>query len=99
MPSKRFKTAPAIRYNGVTNIERKGGNYLLTGPGEAILDIGAKEAMDAWDAWFVVMIILLGVGLLTLDRYDVWRVLACIAFGWLVPAKAAQGRMRPRRSV
>jgi hypothetical protein len=68
----------------VTKIERKGGNYLLTGPGETILDIGAKEAMDAWDAWFVVVIILLGVGLLTLDRYDVWRVLACIAFGWLV---------------
>ena len=36
------------------------------------------------NAWFVVMIILLGIGALTLHRYDVWRVLACIAFGWLV---------------
>jgi hypothetical protein len=42
--------------------------------------------MDAWSvvihAWFVVMIILLGIGTLTLHRYDVWRVLIWIALGW-----------------
>src|SRR5260370_692298 len=33
---------------------------------------GAEEAMNAW---FVIMIILLGIGALTLHRYDVWRAL------------------------
>src|SRR5260370_29446799 len=42
---------------------------------------GAEEAMNAW---FVVMIILLGIGALTLHRYDVQRVLIWIAFGWFV---------------
>src|SRR6267378_8446115 len=49
---------------------------------------GAEEAMNAWfvvmNAWFVIMIILLGIGALTLHRYDVWRVLIWIAFGWFV---------------
>ena len=38
------------------------------------------------NAWFVVMIILLGIVALTLDRYDVWlwRVLTWIALGWFV---------------
>jgi hypothetical protein len=36
------------------------------------------------NTWFVVMIILLGVGALTLHRYDVQRVLIWIAFGWFV---------------
>src|SRR5260221_8897247 len=49
---------------------------------------GAQEAMNAWfvvmNAWFVIMIILLGIGALTLHRYDVWRVLIWIAFGWFV---------------
>ncbi len=36
------------------------------------------------NAWFVIMIILLGIGALTLLRYDVWRVLIWIAFGWFV---------------
>ena len=44
--------------------------------------------MNAWfvvmNAWFVIMIILLGIGALTLHRYDVWRVLIWIAFGWFV---------------
>src|SRR6266481_7245601 len=59
---------------------------------------GAEEAMNAWfvvmNAWFVVMIILLGIGALTMDRYDVWRVLIWIAFGWFVLGASArlQGR-------
>ena len=36
------------------------------------------------NAWFVVMIILLGIGALTLHRYDVQRVLIWIAFGRFV---------------
>lgn len=38
------------------------------------------------NAWFVVMIILLGIVGLTLRRYDVWlwRVLTWIALGWFV---------------
>jgi hypothetical protein len=36
------------------------------------------------NTWFVVMIILLGVGALTLHRYDVQRVLIWITFGWFV---------------
>jgi hypothetical protein len=50
--------------------------------GETILDfLRADEAMYTW---FIVMIILLGIGVLTLDRYDVWRVLIPIALGWFV---------------
>ena len=41
---------------------------------------GAEEAMNAW---FVVMIILLGIGALTLHRYDVQRVLRT-TFSWFV---------------
>jgi hypothetical protein len=36
------------------------------------------------NAWLVVMIILLGVLALSLDRYDVQRVLIWIALGWFV---------------
>jgi hypothetical protein len=36
------------------------------------------------NAWFVVMIILLGVLALTLDRYDVQRVLIWVAIAWFV---------------
>jgi hypothetical protein len=57
-------------------------NYLLTGAGEMILDI--LRAEEVMNVWIVVMIILLGIGALTLDRYDVWRVLIWIAFGWFV---------------
>jgi hypothetical protein len=53
----------------------------LTGSGETILDILGLEAMNAW---FVVMIILLGISALTLHRYDAQRVLIWIAFGWFV---------------
>src|SRR5260370_17627277 len=42
---------------------------------------GAEEAMNAW---FVIMIILLGIGALTLHRYDVWRVLIWIAIRWFL---------------
>jgi hypothetical protein len=51
-------------------------------PGETILVI--LRADEAMNTWFVVMIILLGVGALTLRRYDVRRVLVWIAFGWFV---------------
>ena len=34
------------------------------------------------NVWIVVLIILLGIGVLTLDRYDVWRVLILMGFGW-----------------
>lgn len=54
---------------------------LATLPGETILDILGREAINAW---FVVMIILLGIGALTLHRYDVQRVLIWIEFGWFV---------------
>jgi hypothetical protein len=44
--------------------------------------------MNAWfvvmNAWIVVMIVLLGIGALTLDRYNVWRVLIWIALGWFM---------------
>jgi hypothetical protein len=57
-------------------------NYLLTGSGETILDILGPEAMNAW---FIVMIILLGINALTLHRYDVQqRVLIWITIGWFV---------------
>jgi TRAP-type uncharacterized transport system fused permease subunit len=41
---------------------------------------------NAWSlviqAWFVIFAILFGIGVLTMDRYDVWRVLLPIAIGW-----------------
>jgi hypothetical protein len=49
---------------------------------ETILDI--LRADQAIKTWFVVMIILLGVGALSLHRYDVQRVLIWITFGWFV---------------
>ena len=33
-------------------------------------------------AWFVILVALFGIGVLTMDRYDVWRVLLPIAIGW-----------------
>jgi len=33
-------------------------------------------------AWFVILATLFGIGVLTIDRYDVWRVLLPIAIGW-----------------
>jgi hypothetical protein len=51
-------------------------------PGETILDI--LRADEAMNTWLVVKIILLGVGALTLHRYDGQRVLIWIAFGWFV---------------
>ena len=63
----------SIGANGILNL-------VAHMPGETILDIlRADEAMN-----IVVMIILLGVGALTLHRYDVQRVLIWIAFGWFV---------------
>ena len=50
--------------------------------GETILDI--LRADQAMKTWFVVMIILFGVGALSLHRYDVQRVLIWITFGWFV---------------
>ena len=64
-----------------------GGNEILNlvarTPGGRILDI--LRADDAMNAWFVVMTILLGVGALILQRYDVRRVLIWIVFVWFVP--------------
>jgi hypothetical protein len=48
--------------------------------GDTILNI--IRADEAMNTWFLVMIILLGVGALTLHRYDVQRVLIWITFGW-----------------
>ena len=63
-----------------------GGNGVLNPVahmrGETILDI--LRADEAMNTWFVVMIILLAVGALTLNRGDVQRVLIWIAFGWFV---------------
>jgi hypothetical protein len=55
--------------------------HMLNG---TILDILQDD--DAMNVWFVVMTILLGVGALTLHRYDVRRVLMWIAFVWFVPS-------------
>jgi hypothetical protein len=71
-----------------------GGNEIILNlvahmPGGAILDI--LRAGDATNAWFVVMIILLGVGALTLHRYDVRRALIWIAFVWFVPGALLLG--------
>jgi hypothetical protein len=49
-------------------------------PGGTILDILRTDG--SLNNWFVVMIILRGVGALTLHRYDVQRFLIWIAFGW-----------------
>ena len=61
------------------SIGGNGLNLVARMPGEMVLDI-----LRADDTWFVVMIILLGVGALTLHRYDVQRVLIWIAFGRFV---------------
>jgi hypothetical protein len=58
-------------------------NLVAHMPGGTILDI--LRADEAMNIWFVFMIILLGVGALTLHRYDEQRVLISIAFGWFVP--------------
>jgi hypothetical protein len=44
------------------------------------------RADEAINTWFVVMIILFGVGALTLHAGDVRRVLIWTAFGWFVGA-------------
>jgi hypothetical protein len=66
-----------------------GGNGILSlvahTPGETILDILILRADEAINTWFVVMIILLGVGALNLHGYDVQRVPIWIAFGWFAP--------------
>ena len=63
-----------------------GGNEILTlvahMHGGTILDI--LRADEAMNTSLVVVIILLGVGTLTLHRYDVQRVLIWIAIGWFV---------------
>ena len=60
-----------------------GGNEIIIHPpDETILDI--LRADEAMNTWFVVVIIPLGVGVLTLHGYDVQRVLIWIAFGWFV---------------
>jgi hypothetical protein len=64
-----------------------GGSEIIPGLvahmlGGTILDILRTDG--AMYTWFVVMIILLGVGALTLHSYDVHRVLIGIAFGWFV---------------
>ena len=64
-----------------------GGNEIILNlvahmPGGTILDV--LRADDTMNTWFVVTIILLGVGTLTLHRYDVQRALIWIAFGWFV---------------
>jgi hypothetical protein len=50
--------------------------------GRTILDI--LRADEATNTWFVVMIILLGVGTLILQGDNLQRVLIWIAFGWFV---------------
>ena len=64
-----------------------GGNEIILNlvahmPGGTISDV--LRADDTMNTWFVVMIILLGVGALTLHRYDVQRAVIWIAFGWFV---------------
>jgi len=70
-----------------------GGNEILNlaahRPGGRILDI--LRADDAINAWFVAVTILLGVGALILHRYDVRRVLICIAFVWFAPGALLLG--------
>jgi hypothetical protein len=57
--------------------------------GGTILDI--LRADDVMNAGCVVMTIPLGVGALTLQRYDVRRVLIFIAFGWFLPGAILLG--------
>src|SRR5437016_2848886 len=57
-------------------------NLVAHMPRGTILDI--LRADEAMSSWFVVKFILLGVGALTLHRYDVQRVLIWIVFGWFV---------------
>ena len=57
-------------------------NLVAHMPGGTISDV--LRADDTMNTWFVVMIILLGVGALTLHRYDVKRAVIWIAFGWFV---------------
>ena len=47
-----------------------------------ILDI--LRSNESVSRWFVVKFILLGVGALSLHRYDVQRVFIWITFGWFV---------------
>ena len=58
-----------------------GGNGILNRVAHMLGDDILRADLNTW---FVVMIILLGVGALTLHRYDVQRVLIRIAFGWFV---------------
>jgi len=53
-------------------------------------------------AWFVILATLFGIGVLTMDRYDVWRVLLPIAIGWYLLGALLlgyRGEHRRRRSV
>jgi hypothetical protein len=59
-----------------------------------ILDI--LRAEEVMNAWIVVMIILLGIGALTLHRYDVWRILIWTR---LVPAGRVSARLQGRAPV
>ncbi len=70
-------------------------NLVVHTPGGTILDILRGD--EAMNSWFVVTILLLGVGTLTLHRYDVWRVLIWIAFGWFVPGGLLLGYRREHR--
>jgi hypothetical protein len=38
--------------------------------------------IDSWDVWWVIMILLLGIIVLTMDRYNVWLIL--IGIGWFI---------------
>jgi hypothetical protein len=69
--------------------------------GGTILDV--RRADGAMNTWFIVMIVLLGVGALSLRRYDVQRVLISIAFGrFMLGARLlgyGGGHLRPRRQA
>ena len=64
-------------------------NLLAHKPGGSILDM--PRADEALNTWFVFMIILPGVGALTLNRQGVQRVLISIAFVWLVAGALLPG--------
>jgi hypothetical protein len=83
--SQRCKCAPALQLS-LDGPRRNDPRYP-----------GAQEAMNAW---FVVMIILLGIVALTLHRYDVWlwRVLTWIALGWFVLASTCEARSGRHRA-
>jgi hypothetical protein len=67
---------------------------LSTGGNEIILNLVAHRprgttldvlrADNAMNTWFVIVIVLLGLGTLTLHRYGMQRDLIWIAFGWFV---------------